>query len=158
VGWFSGPTVRERSNRGRVEYYGKCDECSTEKSGTNKRDVEKALERCERDDKRAKEKAREQEVKDRAERARKAAADKEAAEAKKRQEEAERIKKKLLKTARQKRRDAKGKKCAFCKKQPCAATHPSCAMLEANRYESAHNMDVSDPATFYDWAKQWKNM
>lgn len=158
MGWF-GPTVKERSRGGRVEYYGKCDECSNEKSGTNKRDVEKALDRCAKDDKKAKEKAKADEAKQRADEAREAAENKARAEREEREEQARKLKKKLASKAREQRRIAKGSKaCPFCGKKPCQGTRPKCAMVKADEYESAANIDVSDPATFYDWARQWKNM
>lgn len=151
MGWFSGPDVSERTRGGRVEWYGKCEECRKEHYDTDKKRAIRKLEDCARVDKTAKEKARarkEEEARDRAK----------AKERKKEEEireQQERNKKRIAQTARELRRLAKNKKCPFCGKSPCKGTKAKCAAVIAAGWESGG--DVSDPATFDAQLRWYKN-
>lgn len=147
MGWF-GPTIKDRSRGGRVEFYGNCEECRKEHYDTDRKSVARKLERCAKVDKKEKEKAAADEVKARAQKAREQSEDKARREQEARQAEVNRVRKQRIKKARELRRDAKGKKCPFCGKQPCAGTRPKCAAVKAVEFESAFDIDVSDPATF----------
>lgn len=151
MGWF-GPTIKERNKHGRIEFYGKCEECGKEQSDTVKKSVERNLESCAKSDKKDKDK------KDAAAlRTAKAkiVADNQTAQ-KQRQREMDRLKQQRLNTAKELRRAAKGKKCPWCGKKPCKGTKPKCAAMGAAEFESAFNIDVSDPATFDAQMKFYK--
>lgn len=144
MGWFSGPTVKERSKHGRIEFYGKCDSCGKEQSHAEKRKVERALEACEKADKKAAVRKQEQQSKE--EKA--AALSQKNALEKRRQGEIDRLRRQRLNTAKEIRRAAKGKKCAWCGKRPCKGTKPKCAAMIAAELESAFDIDVSDKGRF----------
>lgn len=159
MGWFSGPTIKERNRSGRIEYYGKCEECGKEQSDWDKKSVERELEKCEKEDKREKEKAetkRKKEKREREEREERNAELKRIKERDDLEKQRERelakqaavIREKMIKGRNQKRREAKGK-CPWCRQQPCAGTKPKCAAAIAAGFESIMNTgDPSDPATF----------
>lgn len=144
MGWLFGPSVKQRNKHGRIEYYGKCEECKKEHSDTVEKNVVRGLESCAKADKKAADV--------------KAAADLRVAKAKivadnqsaatRRQKELDRLKQQRLNTAKEIRRNAKGKKCPWCGKRPCKGTKPKCAAMGAAEFDSAFNIDVTDPATF----------
>jgi hypothetical protein len=136
MGWFSsGPDIRERSRGGRVEFYGKCDECGTEKSHAEKKRVQRLLEDCAKKDKKEAERKAERELRD----------------------EAAKLKRKLATRAKELRRMEKGKKCPFCGKQPCKGTKPKCAQVKAREFENAADLDMSDPATFDEQLRWYRD-
>lgn len=169
MGFFSsGPSIRSRMRSGREEWYGNCPGCGKEKAATDKGRVARQLKDCEAQHEKVKreaekkarkraEEAKRQEQHDRAESARAKAAAKEQAEAEKRAKAADKLRNDMLKTARQKRREAKGKRCPWCRQQPCAGTRAQCAKVKAQELESAHNIDMSDPATFDAQLRWYKN-
>ncbi len=145
MGWFFGPSIKERNRGGRIEYYGKCDACGNEQSGPTKGKVESALNKCEKDDN--KDAARRE-----AENKRQRAAAQEMVDNQKaenlRQKQIDRLKQQRLTKAKQIRRAAKGKKCPWCGKNPCKGTKPDCAAVKAAEFESAFDIDVSNQGTF----------
>ncbi len=162
---FWGPSINSRIVGNKEEWYGKCDVCKEEYSGPRKGRVESAINDCEKKHKKEKENAEkvkkenkhkeaQRKHEERLEKAQEAATAK-AAEARKK---AEKLKQDMLKTARQRRRDAKGKKCPWCKQQPCVGNRPQCAKLKAEKMESAADMlDVSDPARFDSQLRWYKD-
>jgi hypothetical protein len=141
---FFGPTIRERSRGGRIQYYGKCEECRNEHTDDDKKRVVRKLEDCARKDK----KQKRDDAKEAADKAREDADVKSKREKAIRQAKVDRIKNQRLQKAKQIRRNAKGKTCPFCGKNPCRGTRPDCAAVKAAEFESSMNIDVSDPATF----------
>lgn len=169
MGLFSSsPKVRETSSWGRVEWEGRCSDCGKKRSDAEKSRAIRKLEDCARQDKKDREQQAKQDARDQADRDRKQAREEEA-EAKykakqderratrDRQRQVDQLQSKRQATARELRRAAKGKKCPHCGKDPCKKTKPRCAAKIAERFESSMNIDVSDPATFNDQMKFYRD-
>lgn len=162
---FWGPSINSRIVGNKEEWYGKCDVCREEYSGSRKGKVESAISACEkrhkkekedaaRVDKENKHKEAERRHQERLEKAR----EEEKKKAVENRKKAEKLRQDMLKTARQKRRESRGKKCPWCGKDPCSGTKVQCAKLKAERMESAADMlDISDPARFNDQLRWYKD-
>lgn len=165
MGWFtSGPSfnINSRQKGTDLEYYGRCPErgCDEEFSHRKKSNVEYDLkkhykrheeEKEKEEKKRAKAKREREEREERNEQLKKErdARDKEKQKEEKKKKEAKEIRDKLIKKRNELKRDAKGKKCPFCGKQPCSGTKPKCAMVKAAKFDDILEVgDPSDPATF----------
>lgn len=147
---FWGPSVKERNRSGKVEWYGKCEECKKEHYDYDKRKAIKKLEHCAMVDKTAKKKADQKKRDDLAAKARAAA------EAKEEREEREKAKarKQLAQKGRELKRLSKKKKCPFCGKKPCKGTNSKCAAVIASTWESSMNVDPSRMGS-YDSQLDW---
>jgi len=155
MGWF-GPTIHERSRGGRIEYYGKCEECRNEHADMDRKRAVRKLEDCAKKDKKEKAQKKASEAKEAAEKARKQDEAKKEREEEARQAALDKLKKQRMRKAREMRRNARGK-CPFCGKEPCAGTRPNCAAIKAAAYESSMDIDVSDPATFNKQLKFYRD-
>jgi hypothetical protein len=138
MGWFSSDKpkieVKERSSWGTIKWVGKCPECGKEHSDDDKKKALKKIGWClDRCIKKAEREA-EREAED----------------------EEDRLKRDLANKGRELRRLAKGKKCPFCKKNPCEGKKPKCTMVIADKWIHGTHIDVSDPAYFDDQLRWYK--
>lgn len=137
-----------------MEYYGKCDQCKKEYKDTDKKTVIRNIERCERDDKKAKDKkakdakkAKEEATREAQHTARARQQEDEEYRMVQLRKEAHRVARNRMDKSKHFKRMALGK-CPFCNKTPCAGTKPKCAAVKAANLGSSMNLDMSDPATF----------
>jgi len=150
VGWLFGPNVKERNRAGKVEWYGKCEECRQEHYDYDKRKAVKKLENCAMVDRTTKQKEKDRKQQALEERARA----KKMAERERKEREEQKAKKQLAQKGRELKRLAKNKRCPFCGKKPCKETSPKCAGVIASSWQSSMDIDPSRMGT-YDSQLSW---
>lgn len=147
---FWGPSVKERNRAGKLEWYGKCEECGTEHYDYDKKKAIRKLENCAMVDKTAKDKEKQKKRDELQARARA----KQEKEDERVREAEERAARQLAKKGKELRRLAKNKKCPFCGKRPCKGSNAKCAAVIASSWESSMNVDPSRMGS-YDAQLNW---